>query len=57
MNQSKRKNRERRAFGKTVPFPLTDRNGCVVPFNRSYHADRRLNNLQLREVQVDLSEQ
>jgi hypothetical protein len=50
---SKRKNQERRHFGKVTSFPLADRRGCVVPFNRSIRADRRLNNLKVQEIPVD----
>lgn len=53
MNGSKRKNRERRGYAKVSVFPVADRKGCMVLFNRSYRADRRLNNLKVQELQVE----
>ena len=53
MTMTTRKNQERRRYGKVTRFPLTDRMGRVVPLNRSYCADRRLNNYQVQVVQAD----
>jgi hypothetical protein len=46
----KRGSRERRQFGKTAGFPLTDSNGCVVMFNRSRQPERRMNNYVLQDA-------
>ena len=45
--------RQRRSYGTASKFPFTDSNGCVVPFDRSRIADRRLNNLVLKELDVN----
>ena len=42
--------RQRRTYAAANKFPFTDRNGCVVPFDRSRVADRRLNDLALKEL-------
>lgn len=42
--------RQRRSYKVVEKFPLTDGNGCVVPFDRSRMADRRLNSLVLKEL-------
>ena len=41
---------QRRSYKVVEKFPLTDSNGCVVPFDRSRVADRRLNSLELKEL-------
>ncbi|MDH3978915.1 MAG: hypothetical protein OEU91_00215 [Gammaproteobacteria bacterium] len=45
--------KERRQLGKPASFPLTDRSGCVVPFNRSRQPERRMNNYVLNEIYVE----
>ncbi|HYQ71005.1 MAG TPA: hypothetical protein VET88_03645, partial [Gammaproteobacteria bacterium] len=42
--------RQRRNYAATRTFPLTDDRGCIVPFDRSRIADRRLNSLKLEEA-------
>jgi hypothetical protein len=49
----KRSDRDRRRFQRISGFPLTDRHGCVVPFNRSHRPDRRLDSLRVRIVYLD----
>ena len=41
---------QRRNYSVTRAFPLQDDRGCIVPFDRSRVADRRLNSLQLEET-------
>jgi len=41
---------QRRNYAASKAFPLTDDCGCIIPFDRSRLADRRLNNLQLEET-------
>ena len=45
--------RQRRTYKATDKFPFTDSCGCVVPFDRSRIADRRLNDLALQELSFD----
>jgi hypothetical protein len=45
--------RQRRNYGPANKFPMTDTAGCVVPFDRSRIADRRLNNLVLKDLKVE----
>jgi len=49
-----KRNRQRRNYSAKRSFPLTDSNGCIVPFDRSRIPDRRLNNLQVAEIEVDI---
>jgi len=44
---------QRRRYGAANVFPFTDTSGCVVIFDRSRLADRRLNNLKLEELEAD----
>lgn len=41
---------QRRRYGAANAFPFTDTSGCVVIFDRSRKADRRLSNLKLEEL-------
>ena len=45
-----KRNRQRRGYGAANKFPFTDNNGCVVLLDRSRVADRRLNDLELKEL-------
>jgi len=45
-----KRNRQRRSYGAANTFPFTDNNGCVVLLDRSRVADRRLNDLELKEL-------
>ena len=45
--------RQRRTYVATSKFPFTDSSGCVVPFDRSRIADRRLNDLTLKELSIN----
>jgi hypothetical protein len=53
MSSKERRIRERRCYQRITRFPLTDRSGCVVLFNRSSQPDRRLGNFRVRLVQLD----
>jgi hypothetical protein len=52
-NMKEKRIRQRRNYGPANKFPLTDTAGCVVPFDRSRIADRRLNNLVLKDLKVE----
>jgi hypothetical protein len=41
---------DRRKYVAAPDFPLTDRAGCIIPFNRSRKPDRRLHNYLLEEI-------
>ena len=45
--------RQRRTYVAASKFPFTDSSGCVVPFDRSRIADRRLNDLTLKELSIN----
>ncbi|MDH3830397.1 MAG: hypothetical protein OEV12_02495 [Gammaproteobacteria bacterium] len=45
--------RQRRTYVAASKFPFTDSSGCVVPFDRSRIADRRLNDLALKEPGIN----
>ena len=45
---------QRRRYGAANAFPFTDTSGCVVIFDRSRLADRRLNNLKLEELEAEI---
>ena len=44
---------DRRRLGPARSFPLTDQSGCVIPFNRSYTPDRRLQSYQVSEIDTE----
>jgi hypothetical protein len=48
---------QRRNYAAARKFPLTDSQGCIVPFDRSRIPDRRLNNLKLKETSDDFFHQ
>ena len=50
---AEKRTRQRRTYGAASQFPFTDSSGCVVPFDRSRIADRRLNDLVLKELGVN----
>jgi len=52
MNMRDKRYGQRRSYAPKREFPLTDSNGCIVPFDRSRIPDRRLNNLQVVETEV-----
>ena len=45
---------QRRTYGSANKYPMLDNSGCVVPFDRSRIADRRLNNLALQELEAEI---
>jgi hypothetical protein len=47
-----KRTRQRRSYTATQGFPMKDKSGCIVPFDRSRIPDRRLNNLILEETEV-----
>ncbi len=50
---AEKRTRQRRTYGAANKFPFTDSSGCVVPFDRSRIADRRLNDLVLKELDIN----
>lgn len=52
--ENRRKNSDRRSFGRTEIFPYTDKNGCVLHKSRSREPDRRLNSLQVEWISMAL---
>jgi hypothetical protein len=50
MTRKQRRTTDRRSFGKSARFPMIDRKGCIVAFNRSHRADRRLGNIRVQEI-------
>jgi len=50
---AEKRTRQRRTYGAASKFPFTDNRGCVVLFDRSRIADRRLNDLVLKELGVN----
>ncbi len=50
MTRKQRRTTDRRQFGKPVRFPLVDNRGCIVAFNRSQRADRRLGSIRVQEI-------
>ena len=50
---AEKRTRQRRTYGAASQFPFTDSSGCVVLFDRSRIADRRLNDLALKELGVN----
>lgn len=49
-----KRRRQRRSYAPARTYPLVDDAGCIVPFNRSRRADRRLNDLQVLETRSGL---
>jgi len=47
-----KRNAQRRNYAVNRAFPLTDDRGCIVPFDRSRLADRRLNSLKLERTDM-----
>jgi hypothetical protein len=52
-NMKEKRVRQRREYGPVNRFPMTDKTGCIVPFDRSRIADRRLKNLVLKELETE----
>ena len=50
---AEKRTRQRRTYGAAGKFPFTDSRGCVVLLDRSRIADRRLNDLVLKELSVN----
>lgn len=50
MTRRQRRTTDRRSYGKPARFPLADKKGCIVAFNRSHRADRRLGNIRVQEI-------
>lgn len=53
VNMKEKRVMQRRNYEPANKFPMTDKSGCIVPFDRSRIADRRLNILVLKELKKE----
>ena len=51
---NRRKDGDRRSFGRTEIFPFTDKNGSILHESRSRSPDRRLNSLEVAWIPMAL---
>jgi hypothetical protein len=51
---NRRKDGDRRSFGRSEIFPFTDKNGSVLHESRSRSPDRRLNSLEVAWIPMAL---